>query len=1270
MNKISTAVSMVLGTVLFCLTLNGQSLTDKHLSVLKQLSNSPVLKNIADPLPNSTEKVSVLIKGDISKVKNALKGLGGSFKYNAGDIVRADVPLNKLRALKNNPHIERIQYLDNSPKKVLGDSMRVKANIDSIYAGLGELLQGYDGSGVVIGMIDYGIDYDHADFRDSAGNTRIKYFWDTDQAGTPPSGYGYGNECDSTEIAIGTCGATKGSHGTATTGIAAGNGSEDSTYRGVAPGVDIIMIDVASGNLTDACNYIFAMADSLGKPCVINASTSFIPNPPHGVLQGGNIGAHDGRDLESLALVNMLKAKKGRALACAAGNDGSLQPFHVGYAVEADSSFTWFRRNPNGVFGMGLFFELWADTNNFKNVQFAVGMDKVSGGYSYRGSAPYHSVTDNLNVTKTDSIKSKSGSFLAVVNTWMEIIDDKYFMQVYAANAAIDSTAYHFRWMTKGSGSFDVWSYDTLSGYVLEVSELVPSTEIPSSGTFPEIVRYMAPDVNKSILPGFQGSPDVLSVGVYFASAPNSGDLGPLSSRGYNLFGDVKPDVCAPGGNIMTPKVGGGYTSQGGYTSYSSPIVAGITALYLDKYPTASYKDINHAIRMSATEDGFTGTTPNTSWGYGKVDGYRALTMFAPTLTPSATATTICNSDSTTLSTTGSTNYWWAISSAPNDTIALNMSKNVAPSVNSTYILTGVDTNGFSKKDSINITVNALPIVIATASEDTICWGDSLWLYASGATMYWWDDEAWDSIGVSDTLVVMPDSSTVYYLSGKDANGCWNFDTLWIVVNPLPSVMGWASEDTICWGESTTLYASGADWYWWDDAAWDSIGIGDTLVVWPDSSTVYYLSGQDSNGCWNDDTVWVTVLATPVVTNWASEDTICGGDSTILYVSGDASIYWWDDAAWDSLGMGDSIIVWPDSSTIYYITSVGANGCVDVDSIWIKVYPILNLSVTASRSSICPGDSSLAIDSISLSATGGDSYVWTNAGGDTLGTSGSIKVLPDTTTTYYVAAWDSNSCEEWDMVTITVRARPTLAISLSDDDFCQGQSINILFASDAVWFMLFDPNWNYMNGTFFPYMVVTPDSSMRYYIIAAYVDSCYTLDSIDVTVKPSPIVDLGKDTVCTTCAGIVLDAGNAGSIYSWSTGATTQTVTVGDTGKYTVTVTGANGCASYDEINVNYPTGIGDCCDANNGKIIVYPNPYTNRTKINYELTKNGDIEITVFDILGNKIHTLVNEYQSIGTYFYDFSATELGYASGVYILRMSINEQTVSVTRLMESGK
>ena len=86
-------------------------------------------------------------------------------------------------------------------------------------------------------------------------------------------------------------------------------------------------------------------------------------------------------------------------------------------------------------------------------------------------------------------------------------------------------------------------------------------------------------------------------------------------------------------------------------------------------------------------------------------------------------------------------------------------------------------------------------------------------------------------------------------------------------------------------------------------------------------------------------------------------------------------------------------------------------------------------------------------------------------------------------------------------------------------------------------------------------------------------------------------------------------------------------------------------------------------------KIIVYPNPYEHTTKINYELNKPGKVEAVVYDILGNKIHTLANEYQSKGTYFYNFSAKELGYANGVYILRVSVNDGDTYVVRLMESG-
>ncbi|MDQ2180898.1 hypothetical protein, partial [Marinifilum sp. D714] len=75
-------------------------------------------------------------------------------------------------------------------------------------------------------------------------------------------------------------------------------------------------------------------------------------------------------------------------------------------------------------------------------------------------------------------------------------------------------------------------------------------------------------------------------------------------------------------------------------------------------------------------------------------------------------------------------------------------------------------------------------------------------------------------------------------------------------------------------------------------------------------------------------------------------------------------------------------------------------------------------------------------------------------------------------------------------------------------------------------------------------------------------------DDVDVTVHPNPVVDLGLDQE--TCAGgtITLDAGNPGSSYLWSNGATTQSVTVNASGNYSVVVTDANGCSATDDVNV------------------------------------------------------------------------------------------------------
>src|SRR5439155_18108334 len=112
--------------------------------------------------------------------------------------------------------------------------------------GSGPAFAGLNGQGVLVGIVDSGLDYNHGDFRDAGGSTRILNIWDQVVSGTGPPGYPYGKDCSQEEIEAGTClyGADSLEHGSHVAGIAGGDGSQTGngvpafTYAGMAPLAD------------------------------------------------------------------------------------------------------------------------------------------------------------------------------------------------------------------------------------------------------------------------------------------------------------------------------------------------------------------------------------------------------------------------------------------------------------------------------------------------------------------------------------------------------------------------------------------------------------------------------------------------------------------------------------------------------------------------------------------------------------------------------------------------------------------------------------------------------------------------------------------------------------------------------------------------------------------------------------------------------------------------------------------------------------------------
>jgi len=625
--------SLFILAILFSST-QAQNSSKLDLRLWKRLQNGDIQK----------QNMPLLVRGDMAQIKELTERFGGTYKYGYNNISSVEIPEKNLLAFAESKAIQKIESTGGKGVFLM-DTSRIRNNIDSIHRGFLPLLDSLKGKNVVVGIIDGGIYWQHFDFKNPADSTtRIKYIWDQVVAsgGNAPMPYNYGRQWTSTDINNNTCThvppANDFGHGTCVAGIAAGNSlstkgtAYENQLTGVAPEADIIAVRVRSGNnfltsVVDAVDYIFKKADSLGKPCVINTSI------------GDYYGSHDGRDLYSAMIDALITQKNGRVLVAAAGNGGQI-PFHLGYTLPgADSAYTLF--NYSNPFG-GVYFDFWADTINLNNASFAIGCNSSTG--TDLGRTPYLNIPLNLS--------SGYGNYTVngiSVDVYVAVEEgDVYHVEILPNTS---NTSLLWRLQTTGTGKLDAWATSVLIG----TSDIVSTL----NSVYITDPHYRHGDYLKTMVSGWQNSDKVITVGNYSNRASYldyyGNTINLLQSPYFEVVGQrfatsswgptrdnrVKPDVMASGSttictgdaNYITQSIPSNshklsithkHVRNGG-TSMASPVVTGIAALYLQKYPNASYSEIKQALICTAKSDGFTGSTPNAEYGNGKVDGFAAI---------------------------------------------------------------------------------------------------------------------------------------------------------------------------------------------------------------------------------------------------------------------------------------------------------------------------------------------------------------------------------------------------------------------------------------------------------------------------------------------------------------------------------------------------------------------------------------------------------------------------------------------------------------------
>ena len=313
---------------------------------LEQILAVDATGNEADP------RIAVILR--LENGRPDLSGVPGlTVGSVAGSIATARLPLSSLTALASVDGIDRIEAARRY-RATMDDAVPA-GRVDDVWSGA----PAYTGAGVLVGIIDSGIDWTHEDFENADGTTRIQAIWDLNGTGTPPAGFTSGAEYTAAHIYAGLVSQFDYSgHGTHVTGIATGNGrASNGTYRGVAYESDILVakaFDDEVGGFTgdqviDAINYLVDKAGVLDQPIAINLSL------------GGHSGPHDGTSGQEALIDNL--SGEGVVFVVAAGNEGAAQIHDSAPAASGSIDFDIDAYTPGaGVQDDAVVLEVWVET--------------------------------------------------------------------------------------------------------------------------------------------------------------------------------------------------------------------------------------------------------------------------------------------------------------------------------------------------------------------------------------------------------------------------------------------------------------------------------------------------------------------------------------------------------------------------------------------------------------------------------------------------------------------------------------------------------------------------------------------------------------------------------------------------------------------------------------------------------------------------------------------------------------------------------------------
>jgi len=334
------------------------------------------------------------------------------------------------------------------------------------------------------------------------------------------------------------------------------------------------------------------------------------------------------------------------------------------------------------------------------------------------------------------------------------------------------------------------------------------------------------------------------------------------------------------------------------------------------------------------------------------------------------------------------------------------------PSVTTTYKVIGTD--GFGCIDSAKTTITILQLPIINAGPDiNICKLNTVRLHVTGGISYLWSPVSSLSCGNCDTTFASPIVTTSYIVTGVATNGCTANDTVMVIINPQPQVNA-GPDQTICYGSSAQLQASGASTYIWSPASSLSCNTCANPLATPGLTTTYLVRGTDINGCKDSDQVIISVIQRNPVTIDTGGDFCIGGSLQLIATGGDN--YTWTPANTLSCANCPNPIATPLATTTYSVIIKQGTCFTDTLQTTVTIHPLPTISAGPDQNIILGNSAQL-----NASGTNISTYSWSPAQSLSCANCQNPVALPAVNTTYTVVVTSGFGCIATDSMKVNVR---------------------------------------------------------------------------------------------------------------------------------------------------------------------------------------------------------------------------------------------------------